>query len=280
MPSDGDNHQAASTSRPVWARLVDDRILRTVTVATLVVSIVAVAFPGIDLAVSSLFHQPPKPPDLNEFPASGVPALIALRLSGMAVTRWIVIALLLCGLAKAVMPLLARAIPTRPLLFLATSLTIGPGLLVNSLFKTWWGRPRPNEIVPFGGTDAFMPAWIPGGACPENCSFPSGEASSAVWLIALVFVVPPAWRRATLIAALAWTLVISANRIVFGGHFLSDVLIAWGLTTMVVLACRHLILDGLSDSHLATLERAFARSGQWVLARLGCRDLAHRPDEV
>jgi len=280
LPTDGATPETVPAPRTPWARLVDDRILRAVAAATLVVSIIAVAFPEIDLAVSALFHRPPKLPDLNEFPASAVPSLIELRLSGMALTRWIIVALLLCGLAKAVTPLLARAVPTRPLLFLAASLTIGPGLLVNSLFKAWWGRPRPNEILPFGGTDAFMPAWIPGGACPENCSFPSGEASSSMWLIALIFVVPPAWRRATLVAALLWALLISVNRILFGGHFLSDVLIGWGLTAMVVIACRHLILDGLSDARLAALERAFARAGRWALDRLGRRDLAPRPDDA
>jgi membrane-associated PAP2 superfamily phosphatase len=265
--------------RSPLARLAGDRLLRAVAAATLVVSILAVAFPGIDLAVSALFHRPPTPPLLTQFPAESLRALSELRLSGMALTRWIIIALLLAGLAKLLLPLLARAIPTRPLLFLATSLTIGPGLIVNSLFKTWWGRPRPNEIVQFGGTDTFFPAWIPGGACPENCSFPSGEASSAMWLIAFVFVVPPAWRRATLIAALIWAVIISANRIAFGGHFLSDVLIGWGMTSIVVLICRDLILDAMADARLATLERAFARAGRRILARLGCRDLAPHPDE-
>lgn len=281
MPTDGDTPEATPAPRSTPSRLWDDRVFRAVAVATLVVSIVAVAAPGIDLAVSGFFHRPPKLPDLTEFPAERIGALVELRLAGMAVTRWIIIALLLCGLAKAMTPMLARAIPTRPLLFLAASMTIGPGLLVNVLFKGWWGRPRPNEILQFGGTDAFMPAWIPGGACPENCSFPSGEASAAVWLIALVFVVPPQWRRATLAATLLWTLAISVNRIVFGGHFLSDVLIAWGMTTLVVLACRHLILDPgvLTEGRIAALERVFARLGQRILDRLGRRDLAPRPDE-
>ncbi len=272
-PSDG------RTSAPLLARLAADRVLLAVIAATAVVSVVAVAFPGIDLAVSGLVHRPGVDP-LSQFPLEHSPLLGTLRQAGMGVTRWIIVALVLAALAKAVLPMLARAIPTRPLLFLASSLTIGPGLVVNAFFKELWGRPRPVDIRNFGAEWTFMPAWVPGGACQSNCSFPSGEASSSMWLIALVFVVPPTWRRATLAAVLVWATLISANRIAFGGHFLSDVLIGWGMTTLVVLVCRHVVLDGLADETLARLERAFARAGAWTLGRLGCRDLGGAAERV
>ena len=36
-------------------------------------------------------------------------------------------------------------------------------------------------------------------------------------------------------------LVLSANRVAFGGHFLSDTLISWCLTLLVILGVRHLL---------------------------------------
>mgnify|MGYP003338421568 CR=1 FL=1 len=121
-----------------------------------------------------------------------------LRNAGMAVTRWATLLVVAGLLAKLLLPYLARAVPTRRLLFLAASLAIGPGLLVNAFFKETWGRPRPSETTLFGGPWEFVRAWVPGGSCPTNCSFPSGEASGAAWLLALVFVVPERWRRPTL----------------------------------------------------------------------------------
>ena len=259
------------------AALAADRVLQAVVAATVVVSGLAVAFPGIDVAVSGFFHRPGVAVG-TEFPLEHNAILGPLRQVGLGVTRWIIIALVLLGLGKALTPLLARLVPSRPLLFLAASLTIGPGLVVNSLFKEWWGRPRPQDVTLFGGPDTFFPAWIPGGACPTNCSFPSGEASSSMWLIAFVFVVPVAWRRATLVAALIFAAAISANRIAFGGHFLSDVLIGWGMTATIVLVCRHWILERMPGGQLAWLEGAFAKVGGVILGWLGCRDRIVRSD--
>ena len=52
--------------------------------------------------------------------------------------------------------------------------------------------------------------------------------------------------------------VISTNRMAFGSHFLSDVLVGWGLMAVVVLACRRLILEDLSDDTIASVERGLA----------------------
>src|SRR5690606_563997 len=72
--------------------------------------------------------------------------------------------------------------------------------------------------------------------CQANCSFVSGEASASFWLVAFAFVVPRRWRAGTAIGTLAFALAISINRMAFGGHFLSDVVLAWGLTLVAILA--------------------------------------------
>ncbi len=40
--------------------------------------------------------------------------------------------------------------------FLALLYILGPGVLVNLLFKEHWGRPRPVNIVEFGGTQQYV----------------------------------------------------------------------------------------------------------------------------
>lgn len=229
------------------------------------VSGIALVGPGLDIAVAGLFHAPGVAVD-TEFPAENVLFLQTLRQAGMGVTRWATILIVLALLAKIVAPLLARLIPTRELVFLATTLAIGPGLLVNAFFKEVWGRPRPSETTLFGGSWTFMPAWIPGGECPTNCSFPSGEASGAAWLLALVFVVPESWRRATLAVVVAWMVAISANRMAFGSHFLSDVVIAWAMMLVVVIALRDLVLVRCPDGAFTAIETGLARVGEVLVA--------------
>lgn len=264
-----DGSPATEIGQRFWARAralterARARPVTTAALATAAVSVVAVAVPGLDLWVAGLFHGAG-----GGFPASRMPALIELRLAGMAVTRIVVALLVLALLGKLFVPMLMRGVSSRKVLFLATSLALGPGLLVNAILKEFWGRPRPWQVTDFGGTMDFFPAWVPGGACPSNCSFPSGEASSAMWLIALAFVVPPAWRRATLALAVAWALVISLNRMAFGGHFFFDVLIAWGLMVTVVLALRTVILERIGPTTEARIDDGLARAGERLLAAM------------
>ena len=247
------------TKRAIAA--IAERPITAAVAATAVVSAIAIAVPGIDLTVASLFHRG----DAG-FPAERNATLIALRNAGRGVTQMAVMALVVAALGKLFLPMLSRAIGARVLLFLATSLALGPGLLVNAFLKEVWGRPRPRDTLDFGGTLPFDPAWIPGGGCESNCSFPSGEASSSMWLVALAFVVPPAWRRAVAGVALVWCMVMSANRIAFGGHYLSDVLIAWGLVAIVVLACRRFFLESMGPMTEARIDTALGRAGDRILA--------------
>ncbi|MCE1235503.1 MAG: phosphatase PAP2 family protein [Hyphomicrobiales bacterium] len=242
---------AFATTRPFAAALA----------LTAFVSGVALVFPGLDIAVARLFWFPGVDPH-TPFPAENWPALLSLRQAGMAVTRWATILCILAILAKIVAPLLARMLPTRDLLFVVGTLALGPGLLVNGFLKEFWGRPRPIESTVFGGPWTFMPAWIPGGDCPTNCSFPSGEASGAAWLLALVFVAPQRWRKPLLALVLAWMATISANRMVFGSHYLSDVLIGWCLMLVVLTGMRELIFVRLPDRIVDRIDAGLAIIGE------------------
>jgi len=109
--------------------------------------------------------------------------------------------------------------------YLLLVMLVGPGLLVNTVFKDHWGRARPSQVTEFGGGKQFTRAAIPADQCPKNCSFPSGHASVGFYFLALAFVLPR--RRALwLTIGTGLGLGIGLVRIIQGGHFLSDVLFA------------------------------------------------------
>lgn len=131
--------------------------------------------------------------------------------------------------------------------FLALFLALGPGLLVNTVFKDGWGRPRPREIVQFGGKKQFLHPWQKG-ISGQGRSFPSGHASAAFFLMAPFFIYRrrrPRLARNWLIGGIIFGVFMSIARITQGGHFLSDNLWAFGMV----------YLTGLLLSALMRLER-------------------------
>ena len=114
-------------------------------------------------------------------------------------------------------------------------LAIGPGLIVHSLLKDHWGRPRPAQIVDFGGSGHYVPPGVISDQCARNCSFVSGHASAG-FMIAAGALFWPHRRRRWLAAGLVAGSLIGAVRIVQGGHFLSDVIGAGLVVLGTVLA--------------------------------------------
>ena len=115
---------------------------------------------------------------------------------------------------------------------LLLTLIIGPGLVTNVLLKDHWGRPRPKEVIEFGGKDAFRPFYRPQlqWSSSKHKSFPSGHASMGFYWFTLTVV---GWyeRKRNLIVlgtflALSLGAFLSVTRIAQGGHFFSDVLVA------------------------------------------------------
>jgi lipid A 4'-phosphatase len=171
---------------------------------------------------------------------------------------------------------------SRAALFLLLSLAIGPGLLVNGGLKEGWSRPRPGDVINFGGSHAFMPWWDPRGGCDSNCSFVSGETSSATWLAAPAMLVPPPWRYAALGAVAVYTTSIGVARMMAGGHFLSDVLFAAILTGLVIW-CVHGALYRWFAARVteAAIDRFLARVGSTLLRPFSAppRSRGARPNE-
>jgi membrane-associated phospholipid phosphatase len=123
----------------------------------------------------------------------------------------------------------------RRILFLALSFALGPGLLVNGVLKEVSHRPRPTQVVEFGGASAFRPWYAVDGACRHNCSFASGEVAGATWLLAPASLAPPPWRALAVAVSGVFAVAVAVLRMAFGAHFASDV-VAAALVTLVCVA--------------------------------------------
>ncbi|MCI5137214.1 MAG: phosphatase PAP2 family protein [Candidatus Electrothrix sp. AR1] len=116
-------------------------------------------------------------------------------------------------------------------IFILLLLALGPGLVINILLKGELGRPRPRQIVEFGGEHQFTQCWQPGGG-GSNSSFPSGHAAIAFFLMAPWFILRDEKKRyakAFLMSGLLFGTLVGIARILQGGHFVSDILWAGGL---------------------------------------------------
>lgn len=114
---------------------------------------------------------------------------------------------------------------------LVLSLALGAGLIVHTLLKDRWGRPRPRQIEEFGGHMKFRPYYLPNFSQTEPAkSFPCGHCTMGFYFFALAVVFQRQnWRWAALGAygiAIGLGILLGVTRMAQGGHFFSDVLIS------------------------------------------------------
>lgn len=185
----------------------------------LVLALIFAAFPWLDLKISMLFYKGGWPHTLSPF---------AKLLRNLGMILPILLALL------AVINLFTQHLPRRASYFILLSGFIAPILIVNLILKDHWHRARPVQVLEFGGKFTFTPWYEIGKECVRNCSFVSGEASGVFWLIAIVFLLPPAFKKLSAIVILTFATLISLLRLSFGGHFYSDIAFAAIITYSVV----------------------------------------------
>jgi len=208
-------------------------------------AIVFVGWPGLDIAASRLFYLG----KYGHFWLIGSESGDNFRSLFTALT-W---AASLAAVAGIVLAIAARrrflGLGLPQWLFLATVLVLGPGLIANAVLKDHWARPRPTQIVEFGGAQPFTPVLERSGQCDRNCSFVSGEASS-IFALGFALALLARRRRAMLMGAavLAGSL-IGFIRIGEGGHFLSDVVFA-GVLMGLAVAFLHWIVFALLRGRL------------------------------
>lgn len=175
----------------------------------------ALAWPGLDLALAGLFHDP-----VTGFGARGQPwERLAYHSIGPLLT------VLGLGLISHWLWVRRRADGSgRRVAFLLALLLLIPGLLVNQILKDHWGRPRPVQVAEFGGTRAMVPAFVP--SAQGGGAFCSGHAAAAAWVVAVAVAMRGA-RSAWTLLALAYAGLVGFARIAAGAHFASDVLTAF-----------------------------------------------------
>jgi len=122
---------------------------------------------------------------------------------------------------------LKRFAPYRKIyLYLVTLMIIAPGLLVNTVLKENFGRPRPRSITEFGGKYQYEAPLAYDSSSPGK-SFPSGHASMGFYFFGVYILFR---KRKQFIAGLGlaagilWGGLIGYTRMLQGGHFPSDVL--------------------------------------------------------
>ena len=195
-----------------------------------------IAFPQLDLAATHAFYERHHAFYGTTFFGRTLRAV--LRLASFAIFAAFVLAYVSARLYAR-----KRLVPTgRNLAFLALTLALGPGLSVNLLIKEHSHRPRPFQTQEFGGTWQFRPFGHFDGQCMTDCSFVSGETSTAAWSLAPALLTPPPWRAVVIGTSVLFTMVMGVERVAYGGHYLSDVtfgaLLNWALVLAVAMAMR------------------------------------------
>ena len=149
--------------------------------------------------------------------------------------------------------------------FFLLAVVLGPGLIVNGVFKENWGRARPAQVQEFGGQKQYTPPLQATDQCSRNCSFASGHASIGFVLLALGYAFPR-HRRRWFAAGIALGLLVGLGRMIQGRHFLSDVIFSGLFVTMASMWLNSMMVY-YDNPELLRLRVRQAALGQWSLLR-------------
>lgn len=194
-------------------------------------------FPGFDIWVSSRFYSPESGFYLRES------AFVLWVYASVEVLALI----LIVGLPGLLVVLIVRkkpifSITKKQITYLICVLALGPGLMVNVVFKNHWGRARPDQIDTFGGSKRFTLPLAISGECERNCAFVSGHASVGFYgaAAALLMGTGQIYGIAT---SVIFGMVIGVVRIIQGGHFLSDVIFSFFLVYAIARVAYHWMFE-------------------------------------
>ena len=213
------------------------RLFIAVLALSVLTALVPTVWPAADLALAALFTgTSPVIASADWWWVNGinlyVPALFRIGLA-------------LCFLAWLVVTFGKRWKTWRlPLAFVVLAGIMGPGVVVNAVFKDHWQRARPYQVENFGGAQQFTRAAVITDQCDNNCSFVSGHVACGFFFATLLLV----HRRRQVTWALVGTaagLVIGFARMSDVAHWFRDVLWAYPIT----LATSWLVWRGLAYAY-------------------------------
>lgn len=121
----------------------------------------------------------------------------------------------------------------RRALYILLVIAMGPGLVVNLVFKDHWGRPRPLHIQQFAGEYAYVPPLKLGHTSDK--SFVCGHCSVGYAFFALYFL-SQNYKLFYFILTLTLAWVMGFTRMTSGSHFVSDILWSGYLVFLVAFA--------------------------------------------
>jgi membrane-associated PAP2 superfamily phosphatase len=138
----------------------------------------------------------------------------------------------------------------QPALVLVLTMALGAGLIVHGILKDHWGRPRPKQVVEFGGGQEFRPYYQPNFFHqPEpSKSFVCGHCSVGFYFFALYLIGIRLKKRALarwgFILALLIGIGLSVTRIAQGGHWFTDTLVTAMIMWWTALCVDQLVYEG------------------------------------
>ncbi len=198
------------------------RLFLVVLALSVAAALVPTVWPAADLALAALFTGTPPLIDSKEWWW-----VLGINLYVPALFR---IGLALCFVGWMVVTFGKRWKAWRlPLAFVVVAGIMGPGVVVNAVFKEHWQRARPYQVEHFGGEQQFTRATVITDQCNNNCSFVSGHVACGFFFATLMLV----HRRRQITWAAAGTaagLVIGFARMSDVAHWFSDVLWAYPIT--------------------------------------------------
>jgi lipid A 4'-phosphatase len=216
---------------PVSGRTRDWRRDLAIFLALALAVTVLFAATPLDIAAARVFYRPN---EVNHWPlATRLPWSVLYRLA-----PWITASLILAGLAMLTAGVARRRDALRRhAVFVLLSVVLGPGILINGLFKDHWDRPRPRDVIQLGGTMPYATAPLRG---EGGASFPCGHCSVG-FLYGMGWWIwrrrHPSWAAASMAVGLGVGTALGLGRMAAGGHFLSDV--AW--SALIALGMAHLL---------------------------------------
>lgn len=191
-----------------------------VWINVIVLMVVFLISPYVDVYISALFvengHFLFEDNWFTNLIDKGIPEII-VAISVLIMGLWI---------AGKVWCKIYLGITTQVMLLTSGTMIFGPIVVVNGIFKSFWGRARPMNIETFGGDKNFSLPMQIANQCDWDCSFMSGHTAVAFWTLSLALLAPKKWRKTAVTLSVMFGIITAVVRIGQGAHFFSDVVFA------------------------------------------------------